>query len=180
MEYRTVAIERFHSSCSTMGSALRRQHFGNSFQHSALAGTHLAAECANVVFVNPISGTECQFWSYSPAPCSIGRFPFGNRLNSKIIFISLFSRFHFLFCTHSSSPRRSFPSDRHMSNWAFRPKYYTVAIFYNSAIESVHGSSDRSLVRASLRAAPNHCSRIDNALPHNPHSTMAIFLFVHR
>lgn len=56
MEYHTIAIERFRSLCNTMDSALRRPHFGNNSQHSALAGTHSVVECANAVSVNPISG----------------------------------------------------------------------------------------------------------------------------
>lgn len=61
MECHTIAIGPIHSWCSTMDLALRRQHFGNSFQHFELVETHLAVECVDVVSVSPISGMECHF-----------------------------------------------------------------------------------------------------------------------
>lgn len=82
--YRTIAIELFRSLCNTMDLALRHQHFGNNFRHSALAEIHSVVECVSVVFVNPIFGMGCLFSSCSLVQRSIDRFPSDSRLNRKV------------------------------------------------------------------------------------------------
>lgn len=79
-ECHRVAIEPIRSLCSTMGLALRRQHFGNSFPNFAPEETLSAVECACVAFVSPIFGMEFQFWSHSLDPCNSDRYPCDNHL----------------------------------------------------------------------------------------------------
>lgn len=80
VEYHTIANELIRSLCNTMDSVPLRQHFCSNFRHFALVETHSAVVCVSAASVNPISGMEFQFWSYSLAQCSSDHFPFDSRL----------------------------------------------------------------------------------------------------
>lgn len=84
MEHRTIASGPIHSSCSTMGWALRRPDFGNNYQRFELVERRLVAECAYAVSVNPIFGMEYHFSSHSCVPYNSDHCPFDNHLKAKV------------------------------------------------------------------------------------------------